>query len=157
MHIRKFCDDIGELTVYGTSYIHNQDGTLRLKRWGKNSTSAGKRRREGKDRASVCKVDALSRGLVTHSLPESVPRVGPGSCEGPCLRAVCRRLHPGPLRGESSSSFLLSVRIRDSAIPAIRKKIRLMRTMRPKKGRSYVDVILESIEFSIPLPSNLAS
>lgn len=75
------------------------------------------------------KVDALSRGLVTYSLPE---RVGPAY-------GCCRHQYVGGryrLPRQGSSSFLLSVWIRDSTEPAIRKNpVETARTVDEKKKR----------------------
>lgn len=81
MYIREFRDDIGNLICRLWDFLCDQDGPLRLRKMRKKiphlRKKAGGRERTGHRYA---KVDALLRGLVTHSLPESVSRVGPGGC-----------------------------------------------------------------------------
>lgn len=124
-------------------------------RRGKNSTparSAGRRGKKGWG-APVCKggrtLERTRYALVTRKCSAS------GSCVW-MLRAA--RYVGGPHRPppEGSSSFLLSVWIRDSADPAIRKNPveRRERRMRKRKGKDdRVHVILESAEFSNLLPA----
>lgn len=107
--------------------------------------------RRGRTGYWYAKVDALLRGLVTHSLTESVPRVGPGGCESAAYVGG-----PTVLRGELIVLFIIRSDKRFGD-PGNKEESGRCSQKRGGRERSYVDVILESIEFSIPLPSNLAS
>lgn len=100
------------------------------------------------------KVDALLRGLVTHSLPKSVSRVWVlGAARAPAAPYVGGSF---VLRRELIVLFIIRS---DKRFGGLGNKEESGRCGRKRKGRgrSYVDVILESVEFSIFPPSNRAS